>query len=82
MGAKGDTIGVIRGSSAKLPYHKGLVLIYPMKNETLLVRHIIERQGCGYTMKDDKSVNERIRQHLKTKPKSRLCKRGGNKGKY
>jgi hypothetical protein len=59
MGAKGNTIEVIRGSSAKLPHHRGLTLIYPMENEMPLVCHIIERQGCGYIIKDDKSINER-----------------------
>jgi hypothetical protein len=69
---KRDTIGVIRRLSAKLPHHKGLALAYTMENETPLVRHVIKWQGCDYTIEDNKSLNEKTRKHLKTKPKSRL----------
>jgi hypothetical protein len=34
-----------------------------------LVCHIIERQGCGYIIKDDKNINERTWWHPKMKPK-------------
>jgi len=36
------------------------------------VCHVIERQGCGYTIKDDESLNERTQGHPKTKPMSKL----------
>jgi hypothetical protein len=58
-GAKQDTIGVIKGTNAKLPHHRGLLLVYQMENETPLVRHAVEQHGCGYTIKDDESLNER-----------------------
>jgi hypothetical protein len=46
-------------TSAKLPHHKGLALIYPMENKMLVVHHIIKQQGCSHTIKDSKSLNER-----------------------
>jgi hypothetical protein len=36
-----DTIGVTRGTNAKIPHHKNQVLVYPMENETPLVHHIV-----------------------------------------
>jgi hypothetical protein len=33
-GAKRNTIRVIKGANVRLSHHKGLVLIYPMENET------------------------------------------------
>jgi hypothetical protein len=57
--AKRNSIGVIRKTSAKLPHHSGLALAYPMENEMPLVRHVIEWQGCGYTIEDDENLNER-----------------------
>jgi hypothetical protein len=48
------------------------VLVYPMENETPHVHHVIEWQGCDYTIKDDKSLNEKTQWHPKTKPKSKL----------
>jgi hypothetical protein len=37
--AKQDTIGVIRGVNAKLPHHKGFMLIYPVENEMSFLHH-------------------------------------------
>jgi len=37
--AKQDTIGVIRGTNAKLPHHRGLMLIYPVENEMPFLHH-------------------------------------------
>jgi hypothetical protein len=39
---KQDTIGVIRRTSAKLPHHKGLALVYPMKNEMSILCHVVK----------------------------------------
>jgi hypothetical protein len=39
---KQATIGVIRGTNAKLP-HKGLALTYLMDNEMSLVHHVVKR---------------------------------------
>jgi hypothetical protein len=80
-GAKQNTIGVIKRISAKLPLHRGLALIYSMENETTFVHHIIERQGCGYIMEDDESLNERTQGHPKRKPKSRLMHTRWEQGK-
>jgi hypothetical protein len=55
-GAKQNTIGVIKGINAKL---RGLALTYPMENETPFIHHIIERQGCDYTIENNESLNER-----------------------
>ncbi len=38
-GAKRDTIRVIKGTSAKLPHHRGHVPTYPMENEMSLIHH-------------------------------------------
>jgi hypothetical protein len=67
--AKCDTIGGIRGTSAKLPHHKGLVLTYPMENETPFIHHVVKRHGCDYTIKNDENLNERTLRYPKTKPK-------------
>jgi hypothetical protein len=69
---KRDFIRVMKGTNAKLPHHRGLTLSYPMENKTPFVCHVIKRQGCGYTIKENKSLNERTQGHPKTKPKSRL----------
>jgi hypothetical protein len=71
-GAKWNTIVVTKGASAKLPHHKGLVPTYPIENKTPFIHHAIESYGCNYTIKDDKSLNERIRGHPMMKPKSKL----------
>jgi hypothetical protein len=39
-GTKRDTIGVTRKVGAKLPYHRGSMSAYLMKNETPFVYHI------------------------------------------
>jgi len=57
--AKRDTIGVVRGASAKLPHCTGPTLIYPMENKMPFIYHAIERWGCGYTDKDNKGLCER-----------------------
>jgi hypothetical protein len=57
--AKRDTIGGIRGASAKLPHHKGLVLTYLMEHETPFIHHVVERHGCDYTIKNDENLNEK-----------------------
>jgi hypothetical protein len=41
------------------------VLVYPMENETLFVCHIVEWQGCNYTINDDESLNERTQGKFK-----------------
>jgi hypothetical protein len=41
-GAKQDTIGVTRGTSAKLPHHKDLVPTYLMENKTPFIHHTKE----------------------------------------
>ncbi len=71
-GAKQDNIGVIGRTSAKLPFHRGLALTYSMENEMTFVHHVIEQQGCGYTMEDNERLNDRTQGHPKMKPKSRL----------
>jgi hypothetical protein len=43
-----------------------------MENETSCVHHIVEWQGCGYIIKNNKSLNERTGGHPKTKPKFKL----------
>jgi hypothetical protein len=67
--AKCDTIGGIRGASAKLPHHKGLVLTYPVENEMPFIHHVVKRHGCDYTIKNDENLNERTLRYPKTKPK-------------
>jgi hypothetical protein len=52
-----------------------------MENETLLVCHIVEWQGCNYTIKDYESLNERTQGNPKMKPKSRLMQVGWEQGK-
>ncbi len=52
-----------------------------MENEAAFVHHVIERQGCGYIIKDDKSLNEKTRGHPKTKPKSKLVQVRWKQGK-
>ncbi len=71
-GAKQDFIKVLRGTNSTPPHHKGLTLAYLKENKTPLVYHVVEQQGCGYTIKDNKSLNERTKGHPKTKPKFRL----------
>jgi hypothetical protein len=41
-GAKRNTIGVTRGTSAKLPHHNNHVLTYSMENETPFVHHVVK----------------------------------------
>jgi hypothetical protein len=43
-----------------------------MENEMPLVHHVIEWWGCGFTIKDDKGLNERTQGLLKLKPMSKL----------
>ncbi len=50
----------------------GVVLIYPMENKMPLICHIVEQHGCGCTIEDDESLNERTQGHSKMKPKSKL----------
>jgi hypothetical protein len=52
--AKQDTIGVIRGANAKLPYHRGCMIAYLVENDAMGCR------GCGCIFKNDKSLNGRI----------------------
>ncbi len=66
-GGKQNTIGVIKGTNAKLPHHRGHVPTYPMRNKMSLVQHVIKRQGCGCNnwgqqklkCKDSKTFNEK-----------------------
>jgi hypothetical protein len=58
-GAKRDTIGVARGTSAKLSHYTGPLLTYPMENEMPFIHHIIEQWGCGHTNENDKGLSER-----------------------
>ncbi len=78
---KWDTIGVIIGTSAKLPHHKDLALIYPMGNETPFVRPIVKWQGWNYTIKNDENLDERTQGNPKTKPKSNLMHASWEQGK-
>jgi hypothetical protein len=80
-GAKWDTIGVIKGINVRLPHHKGITVAYPMENKMPLVLHVIEWQGCGYTIENNKSLNERIWRHSKMKPKSKLMQAKWEQGK-
>jgi hypothetical protein len=80
-GAKCDTIGVTKRVSPKLQHHKVFVLVYSMENETPFVHHIIEWQGCGCIVKDDKSLNEKTQGHPKMKPKPKLMRAGWEQGK-
>jgi hypothetical protein len=41
--AKRDTIGLIRGTCAKLPYHRGYMPTYSMENETPFVDYVVGR---------------------------------------
>ncbi len=50
----------------------GLVLIYPMENELLLVHHVVKQWGCNYTIKGNRTLNEKIRGHPMLKPMSKL----------
>jgi hypothetical protein len=70
--AKQNAIGVVRGTSAKLPHYMGPTLVYLIENEMPLVHHVVERWGCGYIDKDNKDLNERTQRHLMLKPKSKL----------
>jgi hypothetical protein len=65
-------MGVTKRTSAKLPHHKGLALIYPVENKTTFVHHTIERHGCSCIIEDNKSLNERIQGHPMMKPKFKL----------
>jgi hypothetical protein len=67
--AKRDTIGV---ANAILPHSTSLALIYPMENEMPLIHHVVEWWGCGYTLEDDKALNERTQGLLMLKPMSKL----------
>ncbi len=80
-GAKWNTIGVITKASAKLPHHRGLALVYTMENETPFIHHVVEWQGCDYTIEDDENLNERTKRDPKMKPKSKLMQAGWKQGK-
>jgi len=67
--AKRDIIGV---TNAILPHSTSLALIYPMENEMPLMHHVVEWWGCGYTLEDDKGLNERTQGLLMLKPMSKL----------
>jgi hypothetical protein len=54
----------------------GHVLVYPMKNEMPLLHHAIKWWGCGYTIEDNKSLNERTKGHPMLKPMSKLIQVG------
>ncbi len=71
-GAKRDTIGVAKGTNAKLPHYTGPMLAYPMENKMPLIYHIAEWWGCDYTNEDGKGLSERTRGHPMLKPKSKL----------
>jgi len=71
-GSKARHHWVVGGTNAKLPHYKGPTLIYSMENKMSLIHHAMERWGCSYINKDDKSLSERIRGHLMLKPKSKL----------
>jgi hypothetical protein len=43
QGVKQDTTWVTRRTNVKLPYQKGHVPTYPMKNEMSLIHHVIKR---------------------------------------
>jgi hypothetical protein len=75
-GAKRNTIGVIGGTSAKLPHYTSLALAYLMENKMSFVHHTVERWGCGYIIKDDKCLNERTQGHPMLKPMSKLMEAG------
>jgi hypothetical protein len=42
-GVKQDTIGVTKGTNAKLPHHKGHVPTFPMENEMSFVHHVVKQ---------------------------------------
>jgi len=52
-------LGVIGGTSVKLPHCTGPTLAYPMENRMPLVHHTIKQWGCDYTNEDGKGLNER-----------------------
>ncbi len=64
-----------------MPHHRGFMLTYPMENKTPFIRHIVEWQGCSYTIKDNESLNERTLGHPKMKPKSKLMQVRWEQGK-
>ncbi len=45
------------------------------------IGHVVKQQGCNYTIKDDKSLNERTQRHPKMKPKSRLMQARWDQGR-
>jgi hypothetical protein len=45
-----------------------------MENEIPLIHHAIEWQGCDCIIKDDKSLNEKVRKYLMTQSTSKLMK--------
>jgi hypothetical protein len=57
--AQQNTIGVVGGTKAKPSHYTSPMLTYPMENKMPFVHHTIEQWGCGYTIKDNKGLNER-----------------------
>ncbi len=57
------------------------MLVYSMENKTPFVHHIVEWQGCGYKVEDDKSLNEKTQGYPKMKPKSWLMRVVWEQGK-
>jgi hypothetical protein len=52
-----------------------------MENETPFIHHVVEWQGCDYTIEDDENLNERTKRDPKMKPKSKLMQAGWKQGK-
>jgi hypothetical protein len=58
-GAKQDTIGVIEGTNAKLPHHRGLMPTYQMENEIPFVHHVVKRRDVVVQLRTTKTKMER-----------------------
>ncbi len=54
----------LKKASASPPH---LALTYPMENKMPLIHHTIKQQGCDYIVNKNKSLNERIQKHPKTR---------------
>jgi len=71
-GAKWDTIGVAKKTSAKLPHCMGFALICPMETKMPFVDHVVECWRCGCKIEDDKGLNEGTWGHPMMKPMSKF----------
>jgi hypothetical protein len=78
---KRNTIGVVRGVSAKLPNCTGPMLAYPMENEMSFIHHTVKQWECGCIVEDGKGLNERTQGHPMMKPMSKQMEAGWEQGR-